>query len=202
MRLLLAALILPVLLAGCATVNKDKLAPPDQVQAALFRDGGQPSLTLYTVVSRGGTGGHTALLINADHRALFDPAGSWYNDAAPQRHDMHYGMNAQLVDVFENHHARPTHDVIIQTIPVSADVAARAMRLAEAQGAVAESNCTRATSAVLSQLPGFEGVGRTWFPNTLSERVAKLPDVATSRRSDDEWQPHEIALGAHLRHTR
>ncbi|MFC7705682.1 hypothetical protein ACFQXB_15950 [Plastorhodobacter daqingensis] len=198
MRRLLLALLLP-LIAACAGVNDAKQAPQAAIDQALYRDGGAPALTIYTVVNNAtGRGGHTALLINADHRALFDPAGSWYNDATPQRNDMHYGMTPALVELFEDHHARPTHHVVIQKISVPPEVARKAMRLAEAEGALPESFCTRATSRVLSALPGFERIKTTWFPVALSEQLSGMPGVVTTIRHDDEWQPHEIALGAHL----
>ncbi|MFD1912721.1 hypothetical protein [Halodurantibacterium flavum] len=196
----LFALMLPLVIAACSGVNSDKWAPDAEVARALHSSPAPSSLTVYTVVSNSsGQGGHTALLINADHQALFDPAGSWYNDLAPQRHDMHYGMTPALVNLYEDHHARPTHHVIIQRIEVPPEVARQAMRLAEARGAVPESNCTRATSQILAALPGFGAVSPTWFPVSLSRQLDAMPGVTTTRRDDDEWQPHEIALGAHLR---
>jgi hypothetical protein len=42
--------------------------------------------------------------------------------------------------------------------------------------------CTVAVSDVLSQLPGFESIGSSWFPEALSARFARLPGVTTTER--------------------
>ena len=60
---------------------------------------------------------------------------------------------------------------------MSADVAEQALRLALAYGPVGQGSCTRAASAILGQLPGFDSIRSTLFPNALRNRFAILPGV-------------------------
>src|SRR5690606_36032783 len=117
-RLLLALLILPALLAACAAPRQ--WASDAEVQRALHGVDPAPQITLYTVVNnRTGAGDHSALVINGDHRILYDPAGTWFHRTAPRRNDVHYGMSPGLEQVYLGYHARTTHHVVQQTIPVT-----------------------------------------------------------------------------------
>jgi hypothetical protein len=184
MRYLVILFLLVPMLAGCGAIyNREPLdAPAEEVQRALYRGSNPHYLSLYTVMRvDGDSSAHSALLINASHRALFDPAGSWFNRAAPRRGDMHYGMTPRLLELYENYHARETHYLIVQTIQVSPEVAEAAMRAAEEQGLVSGSYCARATSAVLRSLPGFGDIRQSWFPNSVMEQLEGRPGVTTRR---------------------
>ncbi len=61
-------------------------------------------------------------------------------------------------------------------------MAERALELAKARGPVGMAMCTVAVSEVLSALPGFESIGSAWFPESLSNRFARLPGVTTVER--------------------
>ncbi len=199
MRFLLAIFALLPMLAGCGELyNREPMdAPQEEIQRALYRGGNPHYVSLYTVMRvDGDSSAHSALVINASHRALFDPAGSWYNRAAPRRGDMHYGMTPALLDLYENYHARETHYLIVQTIQVSPEVAEAAMRAAEAQGLVSGSYCARATSAVLSSLPGFGSIQQSWFPNSVMEQFAQLPGVTTRRLYRDNPANNRVILAA------
>ena len=61
-------------------------------------------------------------------------------------------------------------------------MAEQALALAKSYGPVGMAMCTRATSEILRQLPGFEAIGMTWFPEHLSNRFGRLPGVIAVER--------------------
>jgi hypothetical protein len=151
------------------------------VNAATYRSGGPASLTLFTVKNTGsGNGAHSSLLIDGSQRVLFDPAGSFRASATPERNDVLFGFSPAAEQAYISFHARAAYFVVIQTVSVPPEVAEQALQLALANGAVAKANCTRATSAIVRQLPGFDDIGGTWFPNNLSDSFGQLPGVQTS----------------------
>ena len=169
----------PLALAACSATPI--WAPDTAVNAAIYRSGGRSTLTLFTVKNTGsGNGAHTALLVDASQRVLFDPAGSFVADAIPERNDVLFGFSPVAEQAYISYHSRTDYYVVVQKITVSPAVAEQALQLVMANGAVAKANCTRATSSVLRQLPGFEGVGSTWFPNNLADALQDVPGVQTS----------------------
>ena len=167
----------PLVVAGCAG-GDSVWAPDSAVNAAMFLGTGPKALTLYTMRNTGsGNGAHSSVLIDASQRVLFDPAGSFANARIPERNDVLFGMSPQIEDYYVSYHARETYYVEGQRVVVSADVAEQALRLALAYGPVGQGSCTRAASAILGQLPGFESIRSTLFPNTLRNRFALLPGV-------------------------
>jgi hypothetical protein len=174
-----------VFLAGC--VGDPVWAPEEEVMRALHYVEGPSKITLFTVQStRNGSGGHTGLMVSDTHRALFDPAGTFYFPGAPERNDVHYGMTDRVVAVYIDYHARETYDVVIQEVEVSPEVARQAMAAIQAYGAVPKAQCALATSRILSQLPGFEGIPVTWSPNTVSAAFAEIPGATYQRVTDDD----------------
>ena len=168
----------PMALAACSA--EPSWAPDTAVNAAIYRSPGVSALTLFTVKNTGSdNGAHTALLIDASQRVLFDPAGSFKADAIPERNDVLFGFSPAAQRAYTSYHARTDYYVVVQTIAVPPAVSEQALQLALANGAVAKANCTRATSAIIRQLPGFEQIGGTWFPNNLSDAFTKLPGVQT-----------------------
>ena len=166
------ALLAAFVLAGCE-VSKETRSP-EEIQAAAYVHGGQPSLTLYTMVSNDtGAGGHTSLLINASQRVAWDPAGSFRAESIVASGDVVYGMTPQMVDIYTRFHARETWHVIIQELPVSAETAEKALRLAMSNGAVPQATCALSTAAILRQLPGFEAIPSTYYPVKLYEAFAQ-----------------------------
>jgi hypothetical protein len=133
-------------------------------------------------------GAHSALLINASQRVIFDPAGSWEQEQMPERNDVLFGASPRLEAYYVSFHARETYYVIGQRIFVPPDVAERALTLALEAGPAPKANCSRYTSRLLRQLPGFSGIGQTWFPNNLSDDFGQLAGVETTeyRETDDD----------------
>ncbi|KMW58553.1 putative lipoprotein [Candidatus Rhodobacter oscarellae] len=184
MRQLILVLCFPFLLAACGA--EPVWAPEEEVQRAIYRHDAPPSITVITVVSnRDGSGGHSALLINGSQRLIFDPAGTWHHPHIPERNDVHFGMKNAAVDFYLDYHARETWHVVSQEIPVSAEVAERALALVKGYGAVSKAYCTRANTDILAQLEGFEGVPRTFYPVKLMNFIDTIPGVKRSTFYDD-----------------
>ena len=174
--LLLCALLT---LSACA---KEVYAPDVDVQKAAYTHNTGPSLTLLTMISNtSGQGGHSSLLINGSQRVMYDPAGRWHSTAVPERNDVLFGITPAVLQRYNSFHARSTHHVVIQEIPVSAAVADAAYRAALGQGASHDAMCANNTSRLLSEIPGFEQLGVMWSPARLSRKFETLPGVKTTK---------------------
>jgi len=165
-------------LSACAA--EPKWAPEDRVQRAFVPQVGPASLTLYTMKNNGsGNGAHSGLMINASERVLWDPAGTFEADVLPERNDVIHGITPYAETLYASFHARSTYHVIGQKIVVPQSTAEQALRAAKAYGAVRKAHCTRATSTILHDLPGFGSLRRTFMPNNLFDDFGKLPGVET-----------------------
>lgn len=160
--------------------------PPDTVAAAAFVSGDAPTLTLLTTVNtRSGAGAHTALLIDGSQRVLYDPAGSFYHPRVPEQDDLKFGITDSVLNFYLDYHSQPPFEVIEQTIPVSPATADRAVALSRAQGAAPSAYCANYTSAILRELPGFQGLTQTFYPNELAEAFGTLPGVQERTVTND-----------------
>lgn len=181
------ALFLLAFLGIAACGAEPTWAPDAQVQAARFVAGPPTYITLYTVINKSsGSGAHSAILINASERVMFDPAGSWHHPRLPERNDVHFGMTDKMIAFYVDYHARKTYDVIEQRVEVSPAVAELVFERVKAYGAVPKSMCTNATSTILRGVPGFESLPSTWFPKKLSGAFGKLSGVTTRTITDDD----------------
>lgn len=176
MRLLLCL----IALLGLTACAEPKWAPQEQVDAVRYVEGPPNYITLYTVVNKAtGSGAHSAILVNASERVIFDPAGTWYHPKLPERNDVTFGMNDKALAFYIDYHTRKTYDTIEQKVYVSPEVAELVLQRVEAYGAVAKGMCTIATSSVLRGVPGFDLLPTTLFPRKLSTEFGKLPGVTT-----------------------
>lgn len=183
---------LPLALSACT--GEAVWAPDDEVSRAIYRSDGQKHLTLYTMKNTGSeNGAHSALLIDASQRVMFDPAGSFVQNRMPERNDVLFGVTPRLEQYYISYHARVTYYVVGQRIDVSPNVAERALNMALAAGPVPKANCTRVTSRILRQLPGFESIRQTWFPNNLFDDFAQLPGVWTREYREADADDKSIA---------
>ena len=183
---------LPLALSACSA--SESWAPDDIVSRAIYRDPSATYLTLYTMKNNGsGNGAHTALLINASQRVLFDPAGSFEQTRMPERNDVLFGVTPALEEYYVSYHARVTYYVLGQTVQVTPDVAERALQLALANGPVPQAHCARSTSQLLRQLPGFADFKQTWDPNRISEDFARLPGVTSREYHETDADDKSIA---------
>lgn len=195
MRFLILCFVSVLALAGCGP--EPKWADDASVSRASYKAPGSPSITLFTMVSNStGGGGHSGLMISGSERVLYDPAGSWYHPAAPERNDTHHGFTPWMESFYLDYHARETYHVVIQTIPVSLEVANAAIASVRQQGAAPKAYCSRFTSTSLSRVPGFESLRTTWYPIKLMERFAKLPGVQTRKVYDDDPDYNRVMLEA------
>ena len=181
---LISALVALLFLAACGA--EPKWASDESVAQARYVHNGPPAITLFTVLStRDGSGAHSGLMINGSERIMFDPAGTWYHPALPERNDVHFGITPKMVAFYIDYHARETYDVIEQTVIVSPGVAELVAQRAKAYGAVPKAQCTNSISTILRDVPGFETLPSTWFPAPFMEAFATLPGV-TSRKITDK----------------
>jgi len=195
MRRWLMILLLPALLAGC--VLERTWAPEKAVTRAAYRHDGPATLTLFTVRSnRSNEGAHSALMINAGQRVMFDPAGSFRHPAVPEQADLLYGITPGVLETYIDYHSRVTHHTIIQTVEVPPEVAARALRLARAHGAAPKAFCSISISGILRDLPGFDTVPRSFFPNRIMAGFGRLPGVRTRTVHQDDPADNRAVLEA------
>ncbi|RMD94894.1 MAG: hypothetical protein D6811_01905 [Alphaproteobacteria bacterium] len=168
-------LFVVALLAGCAGPVRDGV---DAVARAAYRAPGPPSVTLITVVRNDyRVGTHSALLINGSQRVLYDPAGSWKNGRAPERDDLRFGIDDEVLAHFLTYHARRGHSVVLQEVPVAPEVAEAAIRAAAIQGAARPGFCADSVARVLRRVPGWQELRVTFFPTVLMGRFQKLTDA-------------------------
>jgi hypothetical protein len=176
---------LPLLAAGCGA--QGAWAPDDAVARVAWTEPPPNYLALYTMKNvDSGNGAHTALLISASQRVIFDPAGSLRHPEIPERGDVLFGVTPRVLEFFEGFHARETYYVVKMTKQVPPEVAELCFTLALEKGAVSRPFCTTATSSILSQLPGFERISTTILPDRLHDRFAELPGVTTTERREND----------------
>jgi len=185
------ALIAVVAMAACTGEGQSRgSADMASVARAAYQHPGPSSLTLYTVRSnRTGAGGHTALLVNGSQRVIFDPAGSFHHDEVPRVDDVLYGITPSFELGYRSMHARPAYHVVSQTVEVSPEVAEKALRLVEANGPVPQTQCATATAAILKQLPGFEGIQSSLYPERLEESFQQVTGVRGTKYYEDFTPP-------------
>ena len=176
---ILAALCLLAALSACAKdVGDSDLA----IQNVAYKHDTGPSITLLTMIhNKTGSGGHSSLLINGSQRVMYDPAGRFSSNAVREQGDLLYGITPAVMKRYKSFHARDTHHVLIQEIPVSAEVAQIAIREAISQGPSHDAMCAANTSAMLKRIPGFEAVGGTFSPKGLAKRFGKLAGVKETK---------------------
>jgi len=176
-----------VILSACAYGTPDKYASDAQVAKYEHRSQEQPFLMLMTMVNnKTGRGGHSSLVINGSQTVMYDPAGRWFNSQAPERHDLLYGVNDSILQLYRSFHARDTHHVVSQKVYVSAEVAEQAIAAAKVQGRAQDATCALNTIAILNQLEGFGGVRSTYFPEKLMKRFGELPNVQTDKYFEND----------------
>ena len=173
------------IVVGCAGPAEPVWAPDKAVEGARYAHEGPAKLTLYTVIAtRNGSGAHSAIMVNADERVLFDPAGTFNVPFIPERNDVLFGMTPRAVSAYIDYHARPSHDVLIQEVTISPEQARRIATLIKTHGAVPKAQCALSIGGILQQVQGFEDVPRSYFPKTLQQAFAKRPGVETRRITD------------------
>lgn len=198
LRHIFAIGLLPLIVGACGGPAEPIWAPDYAVQNAIYKHSGPPKITLFTVVNvHSGSGGHSGLLINGDQRLLFDPAGTFKLPFAPERNDVHFGMTERALKVYIDYHARQTWNVRAQELEVTPQQARMLTELVQQYGAVPKAQCTLSITRILKQVPGFESVNVTYFPNGLSSWLAQFPGVQTQLITDDDADTnHNVLIAA------
>jgi len=174
-----------VLLSGC--VAQLPWASDARVAQAFYKDPGPTSVTLMTVIANdSNSAGHSSLLINASQRVLYDPAGTWYNRAVPERADMLYGMTPKMLQYYIDYHARKRFRVVMQTLVVPSDVAEMIFRAAVKRGATPSGFCANSTSHLLGLIPGLEDFPTSIWPKSAVQAMARVPGVKTREIYQDD----------------
>jgi hypothetical protein len=196
MRSFVFASLLAALAAGCA--EQEPSVTPAEIAAVSYRDEAGPYIAVVSMINnRSGAGGHTALIVNAHERVIFDPAGSFRLDILTEKDDVIYGFTPRIEQAYRSAHARSTYHVVTQTIPVTDEQAAIAYRLVVENGPVAQVFCAQSTSSLMQDIPGFEEINTTFFPENLLRQVEAIPGVETDRyyEYDDPDLDAAIARG-------
>jgi hypothetical protein len=174
----IAGLSLAVALSGCAA--ESIWAPDEAVQAARYVHSGPTEIALVTSINdKTGGGAHSAIVINGSERVIFDPAGNWDGLGSPERNDVRFGFTPTREKHYLQYQSFQPYHAVVQRVTVAPGVAERALALAKANGAVPPAFCASATSGILRQLPGFESMPSTMYPDTLMEAFAAIPGVRT-----------------------
>lgn len=193
-----ALLVLAALsgLAACSAPQQPN-ADTATLQQVAYRDIEKPSMTLITVVNNNsGQGGHTALMVNASERVIFDPAGSFHADVVPEYNDVLYGISPAVFQAYRSAHARSAFHVATQEIELTPEQAAVAYQLVTTNGRVPGAFCANATSGILKQIPGFEGVKQTFYPVKLQEQFATFPGVTTDKYYENDSDDLQKGIAA------
>ena len=185
----------PAALVGCGTVVREEIvASMADVNRVAYVHPGPKRLTLFTMKNVGsGNGAHTGLMINASQRVLWDPAGTFGHPSIPERNDVHFGINPQLEQLYISYHSRETYYTLIQEVDVPAQTAEMALQLAMSNGPTPKAACTRHTSRMLGQLPGFGQIQSAFFPDKLSDQFAEIPGVRSRQHYEDDSDDKSVA---------
>lgn len=174
--------LLAVALLGLSACSGESIVAPPDVIARFDTPGTPPpTVTLFTAKRvLNDEGGHTALLINApSQRVVWDPAGTFESDRAPEVNDVHFGINDFMWRAYVDYHVRPEWYAVLQTVEVTPEVAERLLAEVKAYGAVGKAHCGLSTSTMLARTPGFESMSPRWYPNKIQADFAQLPGVRT-----------------------
>lgn len=183
-RALLVGLTLtPLALSACGERARAVWAEEDAVRLARYPNPGPTALTLITVRNEATrSGAHTALLIAASERVLYDPAGGWRDPAVPERHDVLFGMSPAALERYLAYQAADGYFYVAQEKAVAPEVAEMALMRAKAKGPTPQPFCVIAMADVLGALPGFQSLGGAFRPEQMANRFARLPGVVTTER--------------------
>lgn len=175
MRLIAVLLSVSVFLSGCA---ERVYAPDEAVAAARYQSNEAPYISLMTMVNRANDkGAHSAIIANGSQVALYDPAGTFRHESVPERNDVFYGITPRMKEVYEWYHARDTHYVVEQRLPVSREFADAMIARMEAQGPSPKMFCGINTAEILSSFEPFAHVPVSYYPSDLMDAFGQVEGV-------------------------
>ncbi len=188
----LVALAAALLLAACGA--DWTRAPDDEVARARYVNTGPTEIALVTVINnRNGEGAHSALIISASERVVFDPAGTWYHPWAPVQHDVHFGFSPLIETRYIDYHTRISFRTVVQRLEVSPELAEAVLQTAKGYGAVNKAFCADSVSDILRR-NGFATVPRTFFPKKIMAAFGELPGVRTQTYTSGDPDDNKAKL--------
>lgn len=162
-------------LSGCAA--QLPWAPIESINQVAYREPGAPTITLMVAVTKSGSGAHTALMINASQRVIYDPAGTFHDKGMPERADLLYGVTPQALDKYIDYQAEEGLNWVMMTKVVSPEVAETALQTAIETGASMSGFCANNTSSIISRVPGFQGFPVELYPKKVLAAFSAIPGV-------------------------
>lgn len=175
---LIGLMMMIALTSACAV---EKNASSKNIAAVSHVSEERPYIAVVSMVNRGsGRAAHTAMLINASQRVIYDPAGTFQHPELQERGDIHYGVNDRMLSYYNRYHARFSHYVHTQKVYVSAETAEAVLRRTQAQGASPKMFCTIHTGEILKDIPQFSHIQPGFFPEGLRRQMASVPGVIDS----------------------
>lgn len=191
---------LPLVAAGCS--GHSVWAPDDAVLAARYRHPGPPQVTLVTCLNNETrSGAHTGLIVSASERVIFDPAGGFAYPGMAERNDVVFGATEAMVAAYARFQSTDGYHAILQTKALDPGAAEALVAAVKQAGPVAKAQCTRVTSQVLREVPGFGALRSTWLPDNLMRQVARVPGVTAEFLYHDADGHREAARAGWLADT-
>ncbi len=173
--------VLVMMLIGLTGCAREVASSSEEISRVAHRSEEPPYIAIVNMVDRSDQrAAHTAMIINASQRVIYDPAGTFQHRDLVERGDIHYGATDRMVDYYERYHARFSHFVHTQKIYLTAEQAERILRRTEAQGPSPKMFCTIHTGQILKDIPEFSYISVGFFPENLRRQIAKYPGVVDS----------------------
>lgn len=181
------ALCLAISLSGCAGTLYS--SPPDVAKRDRHSPEAAPEIALVTVMHKPTRFmWHSALLITADERILYESGGYWIDPENRRLGDVHYNMNdARLRDYVARRGNPKVWEITLHRVAVPKEVAQEAKHRAETNQLVLGGFCAVGVAELLKGLPGFDHIGPVLLPHDLVPRFAEIPGVrleVLTRRKD------------------
>jgi hypothetical protein len=171
-------------LSACA---QNVYAPQAEVDAARYVSNEAPYVSLMTMVdNEDGKGAHSAILVNGSQVALYDPAGTFKHPTLPERNDVFYGITPTMKTVYELYHARDSHHVIEQKLPVSRAFANQVIARMEAQGPSPKLFCAINVSDILRDFEIWKDVPSTYYPGEIMAAFGEVPGVTVRKVEEND----------------
>ena len=181
------AIGLIVLLGIISACAEHIVSDPDTVAAVRYKSDEAPYVELVTMVKKStGKGAHSALIINASERVIFDPAGTFQHEELAEVEDVHHGATDRLVSYYQRYHARFSHFVHVQRVYLDPPTAERLLLRARSNGAVGKMFCSNETAEVMKSIPQFAFFRTSMFPENLRVDMAKVSNVEDSYVYEDD----------------
>ena len=199
MRRILLSLGVVAALSGCGSGRAVSSDPV--VEKARYVSSEPQSLTLLTSIRNDtGNGAHSALLINASQRVIFDPAGNYFSQQVPQKGDVLYGVSPPVLQSYLNFQSSKGFHVVAESVQVSPDVAELALQKSVSNGAATSGFCSDNVSSIVHTLPGFTSLPVSLFPRSFMLDFGKLPGVVVTTYLNGAQVPNGATTDAAIAH--